>query len=214
MKKVFTILITFLLALSLIGVASAADDVNAQSGDYRVVASDGSLTHVKYSVSDSIIISIPATVNFVEGHTHIHDNVTVVKSQIASGKYLNIFVVSAHNWDMMLDTGAVNEFGNKVYEANQKINYKMRYDNSSNGVDVSDPEITRNADVGNGVYTGGICILSLESGVTEYELGIGFEIISTEYDKSGNYEDNLKFTFGLSESPFSQNNVVRYVPYN
>ena len=80
MKKVFTILITFLLALSLIGVASAADDPVLNDYDpskYEQISDAGSDVDVHYSVGQEVVVLIPNDVSFSEGVLHIHDNSAV-----------------------------------------------------------------------------------------------------------------------------------------
>lgn len=199
MKKVFTILITFLLALSLIGVASAADDSVVLSDDYVApggydkVSEDGSTVDVHYTVSEDCIVIIPSDVGFTEGVYHIHDNVTVIKSHINNGKYLNVYVKSANAWHMNLLLSTAG--GNVQYDDENYIDYLMRYDSDKNGVVEPSDSSLQNS---NGAGPHGI--LSLQSGVETYRFAVGFDMTDAEFSKSGKYMDKLTFTISVEDS--------------
>lgn len=200
MKKVFKVLLTLMLAISLCGVA-VAEDVSSQSlnipAGYEEAHQSGSATDVTYTVGDKILVTIPSDIKFIKDVYYLESNVTVMESVIGNNEYLNVYARSHNGWNMFFVIG--NGLP-PTYDDTQFIEYNMKFDSNRNQVlDETDLLITSVTDSittvnGQTRYP----MLSLQGGINTYDCKVKFTMVqNNNIRNSGEYHDWVIFSFDI-----------------
>ena len=187
MKKALMILLSLAVILSAIGTV-AADTVATPNGPKIVAPASGNyfsvdheaFTEVSYSVSaEKYVITIPGQINF-QSDAKWTSNLIVTDVTLASGRSLDIYVQSEH--DFYLVQHETN--GDPILTKN--ITYEMGY-------------ILLGGTVGkaNKDNAGPILLLDLPAGVSSGTVPLTFNMTSVA-PELGTYKDELTFTARVS----------------
>lgn len=185
MKKVFMILLSSLLLLSMAGIVCAAEPVVGEATgtltlQNGLVLSDDTIVY--YSAEESYTVVIPEFVRFgsVEAQKTVNAIVTAENVVLDDGKLLQVGVKSTHNWNMTKHTTVEG-----VEEANDEfvIPYSLTYDSVViNGADGVGPHY----------------IMLVPTGTIEQTLELTF-IMYGNAPATGTYKDSLEFTISLTD---------------
>ena len=216
MKKLFTILLTLAMVCLLCGVTTAEEVTSydlSKPDDSEELHTTGTSTDVTYTVGEVSLIYIPTDIKFSTNQHNVLNNITVSKSVIRNGQYLNIYVSSDNHWDMFY----VISGDPVIYDYDQYIDYSMKYDSNHDGdIDGQDTvEIKRDSNVNRisdstdhdsykaTKHDHQHQILSLASGVSSYRHAISFSMIQDQsrIDKAGEYHDSVVFSFVIAATP-------------
>lgn len=180
MKKLLTILLCSVLALSLVGVADAAGSQFITGEDYNDGNGDREVT-VSLVVDDSFSVEIPDSISLTKHTDGIYRKSYDVETEITAighGKNLTVFISSGNydtnSWHLKHET-----------DTNEVLDYGIKLGSHITGAD--DSELLANNSA------------ILSTSLPESEVTVHFRLLSESIDRSGTYQDTITFTVEIRD---------------
>lgn len=198
MKKLLIILVSLVLALSVVGVVSGADATGTVTT--KEITSSSGTTTISYGATEQYIITIPHEIKFSKSEETLS---TVVKAEsvtLNAGKQLNLTVSSKHGWKLYAHTG---EAPNEQIVPETFVKYTMKF---TPNAEVASADAASQSTDGITDSTP-ISVLTVNNGhgISDESTTIYFTLAHVE--TSGTYKDTLTFYVSTSGDavPLTQN---------